>query len=334
MVLKVFYSPDYEKHSGFNSSLENPNRIGYLLSKLKATPMEFPQNFRLPMKWEKIIAKLSLNFSKRKRNCPECSFEIESPKDREDPAPERGNRENFTCPMCSQPISKVVSIVSDLKGETTYMCETSTTCVKNLLKGILYTITSLKSQKHLFFLTRPPGHHCDNEEPSGFCLVNNIALFADFFASEGKRVCILDWDVHHGNGTQKIFYSRNDVLFIDIHRGGLYPFTGKEDETGTGKGTGYTLNFPLEKNSGEEEYLKVFSSILPKIEEYRPDIILVSCGFDAHKNDPIGGMKLESSSYRKFHNLLEKLGIRIIYFLEGGYNPEVILESVEAMGNN
>lgn len=330
--MKLYYSPDYNLHFGFETSLENKERLDSVIAKLNPTPLERGDfELKLRSNLKKYLKKLGERFSEKPMNCIHCTFPINS----------------HVCDMCGLKSSRVVKFISDLEGETSYMCDSSEKCITSLLVGIYGVIEGLRStplpqdrrakldlaipsfNQNIFILSRPPGHHCDNENPSGFCLVNNIAFATDVLLGlKVDRICIIDWDVHHGNGTEKLFYDTDQVLFIDIHRENFYPYTGKSIDTGSGKGKGYTMNFPLPKGSGEKEYLEAFVSFLPKVEEYKPEFILVSCGFDAHKNDPIGGMKLESESYGKFHTLLKKFNVPIVYFLEGGYDPKIIEDSV------
>jgi acetoin utilization deacetylase AcuC-like enzyme len=184
-----------------------------------------------------------------------------------------------------------------------------------------------------FLILRPPGHHSDMDINQGYCLINNVYIGVKYLKEVIgiNKIAIIDWDVHHGNGTQKLFYKDNTVLFIDIHRygNGFYPKTGAESEIGDDIGINYTVNIPLNKNSDETIYLDKFNTIIiPKLQDFNPEIIVVSCGFDAHKNDPIGGMCLESSSYKKFHKLLKQLDKKQIYFLEGGYDKNIVLECI------
>ena len=189
-----------------------------------------------------------------------------------------------------------------------------------------------KYKDNIFILSRPPGHHSNNESPSGFCLINNMYMAVDYLKhlNSNYKIAIVDWDVHHGNGTQKLFYHRDDILFIDIHRDNFYPYTGFKEEIGEGKGIGFNINIPLEKGSDEKVYINCFNTIIvPALNTFNPDWIMVSCGFDAHINDQMGGMKLESSSYGKFHTILQKLGKPITYMLEGGYNDDSICSSIK-----
>jgi acetoin utilization deacetylase AcuC-like enzyme len=190
-----------------------------------------------------------------------------------------------------------------------------------------------------FALGRPPGHHATNVRAMGFCLINNVAVTAAQALARGlERVAIVDWDVHHGNGTQDIFYERGDVLFCSVHHyGHFYPGTGAANERGTGAGDGFTLNAPLRAGTGDTEYLRVFDElILPKLNAYQPELILVSAGFDAHERDPLGGMRVTA---RGFAGMAERIvraaqtsgHERIVAVLEGGYDLAGLSESVCAV---
>ncbi len=152
-----------------------------------------------------------------------------------------------------------------------------------------------------FAMVRPPGHHAESDFAMGFCIFNNIAITARYLQSKGiKKNLILDWDVHHGNGTQHMFYDDPNIYFISFHQFPFYPGTGSESERGIGAGFGTTLNFPLPRGSVEADYLKKFERIEQEMEEFLPDFILVSAGFDAHKADPLGGMNLSTKSFELF----------------------------------
>jgi acetoin utilization deacetylase AcuC-like enzyme len=186
-----------------------------------------------------------------------------------------------------------------------------------------------------FSLCRPPGHHATRDRGMGFCLFNNVALAAQAALETGlQRVAIIDFDVHHGNGTQDIFYERNDVLYMSSHEWPLYPGTGRADERGRGEGEGFTLNVPMDAGGGEAEYLAVFDErFAPALREYQPELLLVSAGFDAHLADPLAGMELTTQSYgvlaariRAWSN--ELCGGRSIWTLEGGYDLDALAGSV------
>ena len=188
-----------------------------------------------------------------------------------------------------------------------------------------------------FALLRPPGHHAEAGRAMGFCLLNNVAVAAEAALQAGAaRVAIVDWDVHHGNGTQHIFESRRDVLFISLHQWPFYPGTGGVDELGVGEGRGATLNIPLPAGSGDAQYGAAFHRVvLPALRRHRPDIILVSAGYDAHARDPLASMNLSAEVYAAMTTALvevaEELGHgRVGLFLEGGYDLQALRASVAA----
>jgi acetoin utilization deacetylase AcuC-like enzyme len=171
----------------------------------------------------------------------------------------------------------------------------------------------------------------------GFCLFNNVAIAAELAIRElgAERVFILDWDVHHGNGTAEAFRRRSDVLFASIHQSGIYPGTGALADAGSGEGEGYTVNLPVPAGSEEEMWLSLLEHIvLPVAEEFAPDLILLSAGFDAHREDPLAGCRLETGSFalmaRLLRDLAATLGVPIGTVLEGGYAPLALADSVQA----
>jgi len=185
-----------------------------------------------------------------------------------------------------------------------------------------------------FALARPPGHHAEIDFGMGFCLLNNVAIAAEYLKSKGfQRICILDWDVHHGNGTQNIFYEDPQVYFVSFHQYPFYPGSGSSEERGKGAGLGKTLNLPLPRLSDEADYLKAWLLFEREMLAYSPEIYLVSAGFDAHESDPLGEMNLTTRSFGIFTRKLKQLAQksaqgRILSFLEGGYDLRALADSV------
>ncbi|HSW09724.1 MAG TPA: histone deacetylase [Bacillota bacterium] len=193
-------------------------------------------------------------------------------------------------------------------------------------------------------LVRPPGHHAFPGRGTGFCLLNNVAIGAAHALEEHhlERVLIVDWDVHHGNGTEAIFYSRRDVLYLSVHQSPLYPGTGDLADTGEGEGKGYNVNLPLPPGAGDEDFLAAFDRLLlPIARAYRPQLVLISSGHDGHFADPLGSMCLTASGYHQLAGRLRDLAGefadgRLIAVLEGGYHEEALgwclLAVLDAMG--
>lgn len=188
-----------------------------------------------------------------------------------------------------------------------------------------------------FCAVRPPGHHAENRKAGGFCFFNNVAIAARYVQSEYgiARVAIVDWDVHHGNGTQDAFQDDDSVYYISLHQYPYYPGTGAETDIGFGQGMGYTLNIPVKAGSGNSYYLQAFNErIIPELERFRPQVVLVSAGFDAHRDDPLSSINLTGDMYYRFTKMLKEVARRhsndrLVAFLEGGYNVEICAEGAE-----
>jgi acetoin utilization deacetylase AcuC-like enzyme len=188
-----------------------------------------------------------------------------------------------------------------------------------------------------FAMVRPPGHHAESGYAMGFCLFNNVGVAAEYLVKKYrcKRIAVVDFDVHHGNATQHMFYDRPDVFYLSTHRYPFYPGTGAADERGTGAGKGYTVNVPMAAGGGDEEYREAFEEkIIPALREYRPEVLLVSAGFDAHRLDPLGGMRVTEAGFGTMAERLAEVagdfcGGKAIFTLEGGYDLQALAGSVK-----
>ncbi len=187
-----------------------------------------------------------------------------------------------------------------------------------------------------FAALRPPGHHAEADRPMGFCLFNNVAVVAQHLLQKRGlgRVLVMDWDVHHGNGTQHSFYGSSEVLYVSTHQYPFYPGTGAPGEIGSGSGAGYTLNVPMPAGAGDSEYLAAFRDlVVPVAREFAPEFVLVSAGFDAHESDPLASICLGTGTFGALTDAMSNLADecasgRLLLLLEGGYDLAALAESV------
>ena len=201
--------------------------------------------------------------------------------------------------------------------------------------GVINAIDAVKNQEfdNAFCVVRPPGHHAEKEQAMGFCIFNNVAVGATYLLEKYKlnKVAIIDFDVHHGNGTQDIFYNEKKVLYISSHQFPFYPGTGSKDEIGKFNNI---LNIPLKAGTVSEEFFNSYKKVYEKLNEFSPQFILLSAGFDAHKNDPLANVNLESKDYYILTKEIMKIAKKvcdnkIVSILEGGYNLSAIQESAK-----
>jgi acetoin utilization deacetylase AcuC-like enzyme len=207
--------------------------------------------------------------------------------------------------------------------------------------GVLKAVDEVMANnlKHIFALIRPPGHHATPKTGMGFCVFNNIAIAAEHLKRKYgvKRILIADWDVHHGNGTQEVFFEDPSVLYFSMHQYPHYPGTGWIDEVGKGEGEGFTVNVPLHAGTDDAGYLYALKNILvPIAMDFKPDFVLVSAGFDAHIADPLASMNVTSRGFGLISDVIKDIAERnsngkLVIALEGGYNLDALAESVSAV---
>jgi acetoin utilization deacetylase AcuC-like enzyme len=222
----------------------------------------------------------------------------------------------------------------------TYITQDSYEAALSAVGGLLSVLTAIdeSTSENGFALIRPPGHHATATQPMGFCLLNNVAIAARYAQMLGyQRIMIVDFDVHHGNGTQAIFQEDAEVSYFSTHQVGIFPGTGHLHEIGVGIGKGTIMNVPLPARCGDGAVELVCDELLiPFADKFKPDLLLVSAGFDAHWEDPLANLQFTLAGYHRFSTVLKSIAARhcmgkILYVLEGGYNPLTLLEGIRSV---
>jgi acetoin utilization deacetylase AcuC-like enzyme len=220
----------------------------------------------------------------------------------------------------------------------TNVCEESCDIALQAVGGVLSAVDAVfeNKAKNAFCAVRPPGHHATKNRGMGFCLFNNIAMAARYAQKKYnlERVLIADWDIHHGNGTNDIFYTDDSVFYMSTHQFPWYPGTGRRDEIGEGKGKGFTMNRPFPAGAGNREIIAAFKDeLLPAAKNFKPDFTLISAGFDSHVNDFLGGFRIDDDGFRELTKIMMEIADiagegRLVSILEGGYNLESLSSAV------
>ena len=258
---------------------------------------------------------------------------------REAPAAGEAQLELIHSPRQVREISELSLAGGGAIDPDTFVGEPSYRAALHAAGGACEMVRALMAREAMvgFCGVRPSGHHAEPDRAMGFCLFNNVAIAAEYAIRElgAERVFILDWDVHHGNGTAEAFRPRADVLFASIHQAGIYPGTGALSDMGSGPGEGYTINLPVPAGSEEDLWLSLIEHIvLPPARTFAPDLVLISAGFDAHREDPLAGCRLETTSFaemtRHVRDLAGELDVPVGTVLEGGYEPAAVARCVRA----
>lgn len=251
----------------------------------------------------------------------------------EAPEVDRDHLETVHKPAYVAAVERFVAAGGGELDPDTVVCEHSWSAAVHAAGAGIEAVRLLQPGQTAFLATRPPGHHALPDRAMGFCLFNNVAVTARHLTNSGHRVAIVDWDVHHGNGTEAIFCGDPDVLYMSVHQHPFYPFEGELENLGDGDAVGTNLNLPVPAFTAGDVYTAAFRDLFsPVLSTFKPDWILVSCGYDAHEGDPLAELRLESADYGWLASQLTAVvpPHRIVVFLEGGYHLPAITESVAA----
>jgi acetoin utilization deacetylase AcuC-like enzyme len=247
--------------------------------------------------------------------------------------PLRASHDNVVLVHAPDYIKRIENFRKGYLDPDTYMSEDSLEAALYAAGSVIQAVEKCRKGEiqSAFCAVRPPGHHAESNRAMGFCIFNNIAVGARYSQKIGyKKVFIIDFDVHHGNGTQHIFEAADTVFYFSTHQYPHYPGTGGDSEKGIGKGKGYTYNVPMPAGSGDKEYLHVYQNVLPDlVKRFKPDIILVSSGYDIHKNDPLSDIRISDEGIMGIvRSILSCSSNPFVFALEGGYNLSALGESV------
>ena len=310
--IAVLYDDEFLLHNTGLNHPENPSRITHTINFLKKE-YEFKSNLIWPSFGYAPIDIISLVHSEKYINL----VKLES---------ERLNKS-----------------IATLSTGDTVISNKSYQVARKSVGAMIEGIDQIMQEKvsSAFAFTRPPGHHAFRDKGMGFCIFNNVAIAAKYLQNKYgiKRILIVDFDVHHGNGTQDIFYSDNSVFYFSIHQHPFYPGSGRQTERGIGNGYGFTLNIDLPKGAGDREFIEgLTNQLIPAMDKFKPEFILVSAGFDAHENDLLGQLKYSNDGYKKATDILLSLAKkysmnRMMFVLEGGYEPTNIKDASESILN-
>jgi acetoin utilization deacetylase AcuC-like enzyme len=290
MTTQVVYSEEFSKHNNM-SHPENASRLHVMMEEIKNAPFYNELKFIKP---DSLLEK--------------TLFDIHSEK-------------------MIEKVREMSSIGESWIDMDTYVCKSDYETAKLAAGGLVKACNNVISGKaeNAFAMIRPPGHHATKDRSMGFCLFNNAAIAANELSKKGKKTLIYDFDVHHGNGTQDIFYDRNDVLYQSTHLYPHYSGTGNFDEIGISKGQGYTINAPITHGNGNRVVSQILDEVfLPVAKQFNPDLIILSCGYDSHYMDPLGGLKFTSDFFAEMTAKYQEIQPKLVCTLEGGYNLQWI----------